>query len=109
MPNDRGALRWGQALSECQTHEGRRNVLRGLLDRMSDDAEQRWPQPGVKVRWLPLAQEIKVSLHTVQHWARRGIVPRDQAETLMLRYSRVLPKSLRASHLSCNLDAESAT
>ena len=96
-------------LAECDTHEARRMALRHLLDRMSDDAEQRWPQNGgAKVRWLPLAQEIKVSLHTVQHWARRGIVPKDQAETLIFRYGRVLPKGLRSSHLTRDLDATQA-
>lgn len=71
--------------SNAQTDSQRREKFRDMLDAM--DAKAR--ANGVKClsfRWLALATDISVSLHTVQHWARQGRVNESTAKMLELKY-----------------------
>lgn len=71
----------------------RRDALRTILDALDDEAKPRAQDLVRCVRWLSLANELGVSLHTVQHWARRGYLPRSQALAVENRYGRKLVKS----------------
>lgn len=75
-------------LAQANTATDRRSALRDVLDLLDKDARQRLPEVPT-VRWLALAQELNISLHTVMHWARLGAIPRDKATIIGFKYAHL--------------------
>ncbi len=76
-----------------------RAVLRRLLDTFDKDARSRRRKLPVLERWQALADEVGVSVFTIDMWGRKGIVPNSSAIHLIARYGHLVPK-LTAADLS---------
>lgn len=68
----------------------RRAAIRDVLDACSKKAAQLRPDAPDNVRWAALAFDLDVSIHTVQHWARKGYIPKSSAVSLARRYGAKL-------------------
>ena len=68
----------------------RRAAIRDVLDACSKKAVQLRPDAPDNVRWAALAFDLDVSIHTVQHWARKGYIPKSSAVALARRYGAKL-------------------
>ena len=73
----------------------RRAALRKILDRLDDICYQEAKNPPDKPllrRWLMLALDLKISGHTVEHWARLGRIPAPMAKAIETRFGRAKVK-----------------
>lgn len=81
-----------KAIRKDEQNRERRAEIRTVLDACDAKAKQINDEAPSNVRWAALSFDLGVSIHTVQHWARKGYIPKGPARALQNRYGTKVVK-----------------